>query len=32
MKLEYMGKSKKQANKQTALKVTTKPKKQYSEK
>jgi hypothetical protein len=27
-----MGKSEKQANKQTTLKVTTKPKKQYSEK
>ncbi len=32
MKLEYMGKSEKQPNKQTTLKMTTKPKKQYSEK
>jgi hypothetical protein len=32
MKLEYMGESKKQANKQTTLKMTTKPKKRYSEK
>lgn len=32
MKLKYKGKSEKQPNKQTTLKMTTKPKKQYSEK